>query len=366
MSDNDQTSADDKTHEPTQQKLRKSREQGDVPYSMEATAAVTYGALFLTILIFAGWMSMDIFAALTPFLSEPEAVAMAFASPDHQKVAGDLVFRTFRATLILLLILVLGVLVSASVQRAFAFSLSKIKPKISRLSIISNAKNKYGPEGLSEFVKKFAKLCAIMAIVLFAVKDRFLELPELIGKPANALPLYYFKETIFFIGLITGAATLIGFLDLPWRKFQHEKRLRMSHEEMKRENKETEGDPMFKGARRQRAEAIATNRMMADVPNADIIIVNPTHYATALKWDRARGAAPVCVAKGVDEVAARIRRTAAEHGVPIRRDPPTARSIYAMVDVGKEIKREHFAAVAAAIHYADQVRKKKIRAEEGQ
>ncbi len=364
MSDNEQTSADDKIHEPTEQKLRKSREQGDVPYSMEATAAITYGVFFIAILTYSGWMSMDIFAALAPFLSNPEAIALAFASPNQQEVAGDLLFRSFRAVILLLLILIVGVIASATVQRAFAFSLSKIKPKLSRLSILTNAKNKYGPEGLSEFVKKSAKLCAIMAIVLFAVKDRFFDLPTLIGKPANALPTYFFKETIFFIGLITGVAALIGFLDLPWRKFQHSKRLRMSHEEMKRENKETEGDPMLKGARRQRAEAIATNRMMAEVPNADIIIVNPTHYATALKWDRARGLTPVCIAKGVDEVAARIRKTAAEHGVPIRRDPPTARSIYAMVDVGKEIKREHFAAVAAAIHYADQVRKKKIRADE--
>ncbi len=362
MSDNEQTSADDKTHEPTPQKLRQSREKGDVPYSMEATSAATYTAFFLAILIMSGWVGMDIFAALAPFLSNPEAVSLAFASPNHQEVAGEFVFRIFRATLALLFVLIVGVLASATVQRAFAFSLSKIKPKLSRISFVDNAKNKYGPEGLSEFVKKAVKLCAIMAIVLFAVKDRFFELPTLIGKPATALPTYFFKETIFFVGLITGVAALIGFLDLPWRQFQHRKRLRMTHEEVKRENKETEGDPMLKGARRQRAEAIATNRMMADVPDADIVIVNPTHYATALKWERDRGTAPICVAKGVDEVAARIRKAAAEHGVPIRRDPPTARSIYSLVEVGKEIKREHFAAVAAAIHYADQVRKKKVQA----
>ncbi len=361
MSDNEQTSADDKTHEPTPQKLRKSREQGDVPYSMEATSAATYAAFFLAVLILSGWISMDIFAALRPFLSNPEAVNLAFASPDRQGVAADLVFRTFRGVLALLLILVIGVCASATVQRAFAFSLTKIKPKFSRISFVSNAKNKYGPEGISEFVKKAVKLCAILGIILFAVKDRFLELPTLIGKPANALPIYFVKETIFFVGLITAVAALIGFMDLPWRYFQHRKRLRMTHEEMKRENKETEGDPMLKGARRQRAEAIATNRMMADVPNADIVIVNPTHYATALKWNRDRGAAPICIAKGVDEVAARIRKAAAEHGVPIRRDPPTARSIYSLVEIGQEIKREHFAAVAAAIHYADQVRKKKLR-----
>ncbi len=362
MSDNEQPSADDKTHEPTQQKLRKSREQGDVPYSMEATSATTYAAFFLGILILSGWIGMDILAALTPFLSNPEAIHLAFSSPNQQDVAAELIFRTFRATLALLIIVMIGVFASATVQRAFAFSLSKIKPKWSRLSFVDNAKQKYGPEGLSEFVKKAAKLCAILGIILFAIKDRFFELPTLIGKPATALPTYFFKETIFFVGLITGVAALIGFLDLPWRQFQHRKRLRMTHEEMKRENKETEGDPMLKGARRQRAEAIATNRMMADMPNADIVIVNPTHYATALKWDRKGGAAPICVAKGVDEIAARIRKAAAEHGVPITRDPPTARSIYALVEIGQEIKREHFAAVAAAIHYADQVRKKKARA----
>jgi len=359
MSDNDQTSAGDKTHEPTPQKLRKSREQGDVPYSMEATAATTYAAFFLGLLILAGWAGMDIFSTLAPFLSHPEAVSAAFAGPDKQSVAADLVFRAFRGVFAILLIVLLGVFASATVQRAFAFSLKKLKPKLSRISVVDNAKQKYGPEGISEFVKKAAKLCAILGIVLFAVKDRFLELPGLIGKPAAALPGYFFNETVFFLGLITGAAALIGFLDLPWRQYQYKKRLRMTHEEVKRENKETEGDPMLKGVRRQRAEAIATNRMMADVPDADIVIVNPTHYATALKWDRQNGAAPICIAKGVDEVAARIRKAAAEHGVPIKRDPPTARSIYALVEVGQEIKREHFAAVAAAIHYADQIRKKK-------
>ena len=361
MSDNDQSGAGDKTHEPTQQKLRKSREKGDVPYSMEATAAASYGAFFLAVLILSGWIAMDVFAGLKPFLSNPEAVAAAFGAPDTQNATANVVLRTFRGVFAILLAILIGILASATVQRAFAFSLSKLKPKMSRISIVDNAKQKYGPEGLSEFVKKAVKLCAIMAILLVAVKDRFFELPTLIGKPAAALMTYFYNEAIFFVGLITGAAVLIGFLDLPWRQFQYQKRLRMTHEEVKRENKETEGDPMMKGVRRQRAEAIATNRMMADVPTADIVIVNPTHYATALKWNRSSGKAPICVTKGVDEVAARIRKAAAESGVPIKRDPPTARSIYSLVEIGHEIKREHFAAVAAAIHYADQLRKKKRR-----
>ena len=357
MSDNEQNSSADKSHEPTPQKLKKSREQGDVPYSNEATSAATYAVFFLGILILAGWITMDVLSGLAPFLSNPEAFASAFSAGDARGAAAEITFRTFRSTLALLALLAIGAIVAVGTQRSFAFSPSKIKPKLSRLSIVDNAKQKYGPNGLADFVKKAAKLSAIMGILLFAVKDRFNDLPTLVGMPANSLPVYFFNEAIFFIGLITGVAVVIGGLDIPWRVFQHRKRLRMTHEEVKRENKETEGDPLMKSVRRQKAEAIATNRMMADVPSADIVIVNPTHYATALKWDRERGGAPICVAKGIDEVAARIRKTAAENGVPIRRDPPTARSIYALVDIGQEIKREHFAAVAAAIHYADQVRK---------
>ncbi len=358
MSDNEQSSNENKTQEPTQQKLRKSREQGDVPYSNETTAAATYAVLFIVIVTMSGWLSANIYAGLAPFFSKPETIAAALFSAPQPSETASLVFKLTKATLALMAILTIGVFLSVFAQRAFAFAPSKLKPKWSRISFVENAKQKYGPDGISEFLKKAVKLCAIMAIVLFAVKDRFFELHTLAGLPANALLEHLAQEAIFFIGLITAAAVLIAAVDLPWRYFQHRRRLRMTHEEVKRENKESEGDPMLKSARRQKAEAIAANRMMADVPKADIVIVNPTHYATALKWNRKNGSAPICVAKGVDEIAARIRQTAAEAGVPIKRDPPTARSIYALVDIGQEIKREHFAAVAAAIHYADQMRKK--------
>jgi flagellar biosynthetic protein FlhB len=132
----------------------------------------------------------------------------------------------------------------------------------------------------------------------------------------------------------------------------------MSRKEVMDEYKESEGDPHFKAARRQRAQDIATNRMLADVEGADVVIVNPTHYAVALRWDRGKGGAPVCVAKGVDEIARVIRERAALHGVPVHSDPPAARSIYAAVELGQEIRIEHFRAVAAAIRFADAMRKK--------
>jgi flagellar biosynthetic protein FlhB len=136
---------------------------------------------------------------------------------------------------------------------------------------------------------------------------------------------------------------------------------RMSHKEMRDEHKQMEGDPHMKQERRQRAIDIAMNKMLADVPDADVVVVNPTHYAVALKWDRKRGTAPKCVAKGVDEVAAKIREIAAENGVALHSDPPTARAIHASVEVGDEIRPEHYRAVAAAIRFAEALRKKARR-----
>jgi flagellar biosynthetic protein FlhB len=156
--------------------------------------------------------------------------------------------------------------------------------------------------------------------------------------------------------VVTLIAMVIGLGDLLWQNYHHVQKNRMSHKELRDEAKEAEGDPHMKSQRRQRAYEIANNKMMADVPKADVVIVNPTHYAVALKWSRKKGAAPVCVAKGVDEIAARIREAAMEAGVPIHSDPPTARALHATVEIGAEIRPDHYRAVAAAIRFAERMR----------
>lgn len=358
MSDKDNSSDADKSHEPTQKKLQKSREQGDVAYSSETTSAATYLGFFIALIVTAGWSMMQLQSQMMRFLAHPEDIGALLLSSDNNGFFVHTGTQIAAATAPIFVILIVAALCSIIFQRAIAFAPSKIKPKWSRLSIVGNAKKKYGWDGFSEFLKSAAKLSAIMLILLFAYKDRFADLPALAALPAAAVMPLLFKEAVFFCGLITIAAGVIAAIDLPWRHFQHRNRLKMSHKELKDEQKDSEGDPFLKSARRQRAESIATNRMLSDVPKADIVIVNPTHYAVALKWERGKQAAPTCVAKGVDEIAARIREAASVAGVPIKRDPPTARSIYAVVDIGQEIKKEHYAAVAAAIHYADEIRKK--------
>lgn len=357
MSDQNSQSGE-KSHEPTQQKLRKSREQGDVAYSTEATSAATYIAFFVVLTALSGWVMMRLMNLMTSFLAHPSDIG------EHLLWSGDKGFFYYVGGQItmavgpVIVMLIAGVVVSVMAQRGVAFAPSKLKPKWSRLSIVDNAKKKYGWNGIVEFLKSAAKLSAILLILAFAYKDRFADLPSYAALPASAIMPLMFREAVFFCGLVTIAAVGIAAIDMPWQHFQHRNRLKMTHQELKEENKDTEGDPHLRGARRRRAEELATNRMMTDVPTADIVIVNPTHYAVALKWDRERDAAPICVAKGVDAVAARIREAAAIAGVPIKRDAPTARSIHAMVEIGEEIRKEHYAAVAAAIHYAEEMRKK--------
>ena len=132
----------------------------------------------------------------------------------------------------------------------------------------------------------------------------------------------------------------------------------MSRKEMTDEHKNSEGDPHVKAKRRQKGQEIAMNKMLIDVVTADVVIVNPTHYAVALKWEKGGGRAPVCVAKGVDEMAARIREKAAEAGVPLHQDPPTARILHASLQIGQEIATDQYKAVAAAIRFAEKMRQR--------
>jgi flagellar biosynthetic protein FlhB len=358
MAEEESQSSADKQHAPTQQRLQRAREQGDVPYSMELTNAATYAALWLVTLVAGGWMAQEVSTLLAGFFTRPEAIKETLIGARSADGLITLLAKIAFAVGPVFVALAAAAVLSIVAQQAFVFAPSKLGLKWGRLSLVDNAKQKYGPNGLFEFAKGLVKLAAIFAIIGVAMKDRILELPQLASLPPSSFGGIAVRETVYFLGMITLAAAVIAAADFPWRKFQHEQKLRMTMEDLKRENKENEGDPHLKFARRERANAIARNRMLSDVPKANVVIVNPTHYAVALSWDRKKGGAPVCVAKGVDALAARIREIAAESGVPIRRDPPTARSIHAMVEIGDEIRREHYAAVAAAIHFADEIRRK--------
>ncbi len=255
-----------------------------------------------------------------------------------------------------------AVLVLLVATRSFVVAPEKLMPKLNRISPLSNAKNKFGRNGLFEFAKSFTKL-TIYSIILGVFLWQ--KLPEVIGtigiEPAMATSVLL-ELCVQFFGIVLLIALVIGGIDFAWQYQEHLRKNRMSHKELMDEAKQSEGgDPHMKQQRRQKGYEIAMNQGgIQDVPDADVVVVNPTHYAVALKWSRLPGEAPICLAKGgVDEVAARIREVASEAGgVPIHRDPPTARSLHAMVEIGQEIHAEHYQAVAAAIRFAEKMRAK--------
>jgi flagellar biosynthesis protein FlhB len=346
----------EKSHEPTPRKLDEARRQGDIPRSSDLNFAAALLGLALAC------------AGAGAFAVSRAGAALAGWIGDAAASAGPLEIATLRAgfaglmaEVLVALAPVLGLpvlLVVASVagQRGFVFAGPKIAPKLSRIDPVAVAKQKFGRAGLFEFAKSALKLIAIsLAVGLFLYAGRGPLIGSLQAAPAQIGGLMG-RMLLDFLWLSVAISGVIAALDYLFQVSDHRLRQSMTHKELRDEFRQTEGDPHVKQARRQRGHDIATNRMLAEVPKADVVLVNPTHYAVALRWDRASGRAPVCVARGQDEVAARIREAAQAAGVPIRRDPATARALHATVALGAEIRPEHYRAVAAAIRFAEEMR----------
>lgn len=353
-------SDDDKQHEPTQKRLDEARKRGEIPKSADLTTAAAYGG-FLLVAFFAGAGILLRFGQSgRGLLDQADRLAPLLfaraAAPTGTMIVdfGGTILPLFVAPACAVLLALIG-------QRALHFAPEKLAPKWSRLSPIAALGQKFGIQGLVEFGKNLAKLCLVACVLgVFLSKNAAQILGSLTLSPASAVALML-HLLLQFMGLLVLLTLGFGGLDYLWQRTRHLHRNRMSRKEMMDESKESEGDPHVKQQRRQRGHEIATNRMLQDVAKADVVVVNPTHYAVALKWDRKSRAAPMCVAKGVDEVAARIREAAAKAGVPLHSDPRTARAIYATVEIGRSIRPEHYRAIAAAIRFAEAMRKRKKR-----
>lgn len=346
----------EKSHEPTSRKLEEARRKGDVPKSADLAAAAAYVGLLAAVAGFGAGAARRAGGDLIAFISHADGLEGRVLGPGGAGLAAALIADAAAALSPLFALPFLGALAAYLGQQAIVAAPEKLSPRLSRISPISNAKNKYGLTGMVEFAKSFAKLCAICAVLAAYLSARFDEIAGLARARPAEIPPELIRIAVGLLGAIAVIAAAIAAADVVWQRFDHARKLRMSFQELREESKESEGDPHLKGERRRRGQEIAQNRMLADVPEADVVIVNPTHYAVALKWSRAPGSAPVCVAKGVDEMALTIRDRAAEAGVPVRSDPPTARALHASVEIGEEIAPEHYAAVAAAIRFSEAMR----------
>lgn len=347
---------EDKQLDPTDKKLEDARKKGDIAKSQEVTTAAAYAGLLLGLAMSGSYLTQGLLDSNTLLIAAPD---LLLAAPsDMITRLEELILNTAAASFPIFLAPAVAVLVALIAQRAIVVAPDKLQFKMNRISLMENAKNKYGRSGLFEFAKSFTKLSVItITLGYFAVAE--VE-PVVMSSMLETGQILQMTVQLCgrFLLIVMALAIAIGGIDYIWQRFELLRRNRMSHKDMKDEAKEAEGDPMMKQQRRQRAMDIATNRMLQDVPDASVVIVNPTHYAVALKWNPAMPGGPVCVAKGVDEVAARIREIAEEAGIPIHSDPPTARALHASVEIGAEISSDHYKPVAAAIRFAEVMRKK--------
>jgi flagellar biosynthetic protein FlhB len=357
MTSQEQSPAD-KPHEPTPRKLEEARRKGEIVRSADLNTAVAYAGFLLAAGLVAPWATGAIGQLTRVLLGQAHEIAPLVLAPGGSTLAGGLMAAPVAATAAGVLVPAALVLLALVAQRGLLFSPGKLAPKLSRIDPVTNAGQKFGPEGLFQFAKSAVKLVVIsglLAVYLLGRGERILA--SLYADPGQILALLG-RLTFDFLAIVALLAVVMGGVDWLWEWTRHRRNQRMTRQEVMDETKSAEGDPQMKQQRRSRAQAIAMNQMMHDVPAADVVVVNPTHYAVALRWDRAGGGVPVCAAKGVDEVARRIREVAAESGVPVFADPPTARSLHATVEIGAPIQPDQFRAVAAAIRFADVMRQK--------
>jgi flagellar biosynthetic protein FlhB len=338
-----------RTEEPTQRRLDEAHRKGDVIKSAELSSLVLLGSGVLALALFGG-MSVQRFAAeFRIFLESPADLIV-----DTGTAAALLHHATFG--LIAVLAPALGLMLFAALagnvfQHRPVFSAARLKPDLAKLSPIKGFKRVFGLEGLVNFAKGIAKILLVGGACAWAlVPERGRVAAALDLGPAGIADL---ALALIFKAVLAALAVLavIAALDYVYQRQRFMARHRMSRQELRDEIKQSEGDPHVKARIRQIRLERSRKRMIAAVPEATVVIANPTHYAVALKYESGKMGAPVCVAKGVDHLALTIRTVAEEHGVPVVENPPLARALYAAVEVDDEIPAEHYKAVAQIIGY---------------
>lgn len=347
---------DDKQYEASQHKLDEARKKGDFPRSTDLNTSAAYAGILLIGVSIGATSLIHIGEGLSGLLAKSDTLSRSVFDGSGAPMMGGVVQDLSVGLLPWFVGPAILVILSIILQRGFVFAPSKLEFKLSRISPISQAKNKFGRSGLFEFAKSFAKLLLYSTVLFLFLAGRLPDIMSTISLTSGQVIATLLRLCISLMSIVLVIALALGIVDYAWQRAEHLRKNRMSRKELTDENKNSEGDPAMKQQRRQKGMEIAMNQMLSDVPDADVIVVNPTHYAVALKWDRSGHSAPECVAKGVDLVAAQIRQIAQEHAVPIHSDPPTARALYATVDIGDQIPKDHYKAVAAAIRFADRIR----------
>lgn len=351
----------DKTEKATPKKLEDARKEGRVARSSDLINGLMLLLMFFVLRIFGNFMAKGFFESFVKYYNKTADISMEiFDVKQAVNLGNEIVFDIVIACLPVLIGSFLVAFVGNVVQIGWKVTTKPLKPKLDRLNPIGGLKRMFSQEKVVELIKSILKVLAIAIVAYNEVKDRWLFI----------LNLYDFEfmqaiVNIFDIVLDVGVKisvlfVIIGIADFGYQKWKHLHDLRMSKQEVKDEMKQSEGDPQVKGRIRQKMREGARRRMMQELPKADVVITNPTHFAVAIKYDKEKAEAPYVLAKGADYVATTIKEAAKEHKIEIVENKPLARMLYYNVEIGEQIPPELYQMVAEVLAYVYSVKNKEI------
>lgn len=344
----------EKTEPASPRRLEKAREEGNVARSRELVTFVLLGTAVAGLWAMAGPLGSHFRASLGHGLRFERAAA--FDTSFMLTQAGLLTMQALVAMAPLMGMLVLAALVAPLMLGGWLFSTQAIGPKFDKLDPIAGIKRLFSTQSLAELFKALAKSLLIGGVAWVVIMDGMDEVNALMAQSERAALPQMILLVARNCALITSALLLIALVDVPWQLWSYYRKLRMSREDLRQEHKESEGDPHIKAQIRRQQQQMARRRMMSEVPKADIVVTNPTHFAVALKYvDSMR--APRVVAKGTDAVAERIREIAKENKVAILEAPPLTRSLYKYTRLGDEIPAGLYTAVAEVLAWVYQLKR---------
>ena len=354
MAEDNDVSREDRTHPATERRLQKAREDGNVARSRDLGHAMTLGAAFAGCAAAGPWV-VD---TMTAIVASGLRISRAAAFEPRRALEST---AALSAHAFAIVIPTADMLAAAGVAASVALgglvlTTKPLTPYVSRISPSAGLARIFSRDGAIDLIKLLALAAALIALSSWFIVDR---LPHVVSYPAMALPAAMgasagtLRDGLAWLVLLLAAAAMI---DAPLQWIRHRGRLKMTLEEIKRESKESDGDPHIKARIRARQREISRSRMLAAVPKADVVVTNPTHYAVALRYDDASMAAPRVVAKGADHLAAKIREAAQGAGVPLLEAPPLARALYKHADLDRDIPVALYSAVAQVLAYVWQLR----------
>lgn len=359
--DNDST---EKTLEPTEKKLADARKKGDTPSSKEAGTMVVVISMLVIVAFVLPLQAPKIANALAALIEHAGELNVATGNPGLTRlgqIINEFTINTVLAIAPIFGALLLGGMIGAVLQGETVIAFERIKPKASKISLKEGFKRLFSANSVVEFVKSIIKVFAIGALAVWFTKVAVEAIWQTTGFLPEALPEYLVSSANRLLIAASIFVVPIAIADILWRRFEWRKKLRMSQKDVRDEQKESEGSPEIRGKRAQRRRELSQQRTIAVVPIADVILTNPSHFAIALKYDPDKDMAPVCIAKGVDEVARRIREIAFEHEVPVIENKPLTRLLYDLVEVDQIVPGEHWEIIAEIISFVFDLKNNKLR-----